>query len=119
MEVPPPQTSLPPEIASDGASMQVLLPEPVTLTANIPGRMELSQVPVDPPKGLSQSSVGADISLVANGSLLLVASISGSGSGNLPVGVLQANVSARFYSTTNAPPPGGHGHSHYRAECGG
>ena len=39
--------------------MQMLLPEPVTLTANIPGRMEISQVPVNPPKGLSQSSVGA------------------------------------------------------------
>lgn len=107
VELPPPQISLPPEIASDGASMLVLLPEPVTLTANIPGRMELSQVQVDLPNGLSQSSVGADISLVANGSSLVVVSTNGSGRVSLPVGVFQANVSGRFYSTTNAPLPAG------------
>lgn len=107
LDVPPPQIVPPQEISSDGSSMAVVIPEPVTITANVPGLMELSQVQVDPPNGLSEASVGADITLIANGSPLVVASTSGSGSGSFDVGFVQASVRARFYSTMDTPLPAG------------
>lgn len=67
--------------------------------------MELGQVQVDPPNGLSAASVGADITLIANGNPLAVASTSGSGS--FDAGFLQASVRARSYSTTDTPLPAG------------
>jgi hypothetical protein len=107
LDVPPPQLVPPEEIASDGRSMAFVVPEPVTITANVPGLMELSQVQVDPPNGLSEASVWADITLIANGSPLVVASSNGSGSGSFDAGFLQASVRARFYSTTDTPLPAG------------
>ncbi len=103
VEVQPPQSHNPVEIARDGTSIAVAIPEPVTITSNVPGHIELSQVQVDPPDGMSEASVGADITLIANGIPLVVASTSSSGNGSLGVGFIKANARARFYSTTNAP----------------
>ena len=57
--------------------------------------------------GLSEASVGADITLIANGNPLVVASTSSSGNGSFDAGFLQASVRARFYSTTDTPLPAG------------
>ena len=107
VELPTLQTSTPPEIAGDGSFMVVEVSERITLTSTIPGRIELSRVQLEAPNGVNQSAVLADITLVANGSPLVAASTSDGGSSNLGTGLLQATVSAKFYSTTNQPLPAG------------
>jgi len=107
VELPPVQSSNPLELASDGTSLMVANSEPVKISANVPGLMELSRVQLTPPSGVDLSRVGAAISLRANGKVLIRATTSSSGSNLLGIGVIEAMVNADFYSSTNQPLPAG------------
>jgi hypothetical protein len=107
VELQPVQSSNPLELASDGTSLMVANSEPVKISANVPGLMELSRVQLTPPSGVDLSRVGAAISLRANGKVLIRATTSSSGSNLLGIGVIEAMVNADFYSSTNQPLPAG------------
>lgn len=109
VEVPAVQASDPPVIASDGRSMTVANAEPVTLSATIPSRIELSPLQLTAPNGVPPFSVVANITLrrLNNGTLLVGTSTSGGGSEPFGVGQVEASVNASFSSTSDqALPPG-------------
>ena len=104
VEVPPQQSSDPPQISSDGTSMTVANDEPVTLSANVPSLVELSPLQLTSPSGVDPSSVAANITLRRpNGELLAGTSTSGGDSQTFGVGQVEVSVNASFYSTTDQP----------------
>jgi len=107
VEVPTNPISEPPVLSSNGSVMAVALRDPVQINANVPSRVALSPLELVPPQGVNPGTVGAEIKLSANGSLLIGATTGGGATVQIPVGAIAASVSARFYSTTTQPLPAG------------
>ena len=107
VQVPTNPITQPPVLSSTGSVMTVALRDPVQINANVPSRVALSPLQLVPPQGVNPGTVGAEINLSANGSLLIGATTSSGATLQIPVGSIAASVSARFCSTTIQPLPAG------------
>jgi len=96
-----------PTFDANRTSMTVISQTPVGLITNGSSQVALSSLQLAAPQGVNSVDVGAELTLLENGSSLVGTSTTGGKAGNLSAGHHLATIQTRFFSLSTKPLPAG------------